>query len=124
MCTDFSIKAINSGVSNSIPVIGRSMELGPDLKSELFFRADGHEYKQSALKKLTQSDFQDDSGLFVLRDDIELINQRLLTWTGSYSFVAMNGFNLDIAKSLGVSETFANIMTNGLNTEGLTTGAM
>ena len=39
MCTDFSIKAIDADYNKKVPVIGRSMELGPDLKSELFFRA-------------------------------------------------------------------------------------
>ena len=123
MCTDFSIKAVNSNFQKSIPVIGRSMELGPDLKSELFFRPEKYIYKQIPLEAY-QPDLQDDSAQFVLRDDIAVINERLLTWTGNYGFVAMNGFKLAIAETFGLEETLANIVTNGFNTEGLTTGAM
>ena len=41
MCTDFSIKAENGDI-----IIGRSMELGIELNSELFFRSPHYEYDQ------------------------------------------------------------------------------
>lgn len=127
MCTDFSIKAIDADYNKKVPVIGRSMELGPDLKSELFFRAKNYSYTQGAAKKLVPSSTQDKSAKFLIRTDITQINEKLHSWKGKYGFVAMNGFEqkiVDVFKPQHLSSLLANIATNGLNTEGLTSGTM
>lgn len=124
MCTDFSIKALSLDPEKAMPVIGRSMELGPNLKSELFFRAKDFKYTQEAGKALTPPSSKDYLAQFIVRDDIAEINKHLYSWSGKYGFVAMNGFEKKIANTLDVSTLFANIATNGMNTEGLTTGSM
>lgn len=124
MCTDFSIKALSLDANKTIPVIGRSMELGPDLKSELFFRHKDHNYTQGAALALKPSAPDSKNAQFIVRRDIEKLNSHLATWRGKYGFVAMNGFEKNIAQDLNVAEIYANLASNGLNTEGLTTGCM
>ena len=122
MCTNFSITGMTLDPNKNIPVIGRSMELGPNLKSELFFRAQGHEYTQGAAKELTPYSLSSDE--FGVRGDIARINEKLYSWRGKYDFVALNGFEKSIAETIGTSEMLANIATNGMNKEGLTSGTM
>ncbi len=69
MCTDFLVKACEADFVN-----GRSMEFAPDLKSKLFFRGPGHNYKHS---------FPDSKFGY--------------TWIGKYGFVGMNVFDLPLA---------------------------
>lgn len=122
MCTNFSITGMTLDPNVNIPVVGRSMELGPNLKSELFFRSKGYEYTQGAAKELTPYSFSSEE--FTVRPDISLINNKLYTWKGKHDFVALNGFTTEIENSVGVTEMLANIATNGMNVEGLTTGTM
>lgn len=122
MCTNFSITGMTLDPNKNIPVIGRSMELGPDLKSELFFRSKGYHYTQGAAKELTPYSVASDE--FAVRQEINKINNKLYTWQGKYDFVAMNGFAVSIAENVGVSELMANIASNGMNKEGLTSGTM
>ncbi|KAF7765032.1 choloylglycine hydrolase [Pseudoalteromonas citrea] len=125
MCTDFSIKGLTLDPNKSIPVIGRSMELGPNLKSQIFFRPKNHEYKQliaKSLDTLTEDTARED---FILRCDINMITPLLLTWQGKYDFISLNGFKTSISNVLDKeSDPNANIATNGMNNEGLTTGTM
>ncbi|MFA0307485.1 linear amide C-N hydrolase [Vibrio splendidus] len=122
MCTNFSITGMTLDPNKNIPVVGRSMELGPSLKSELFFRSVGHKYTQGAAKELTPYSFASDE--FAVRPDITLVNTKLYTWQGKYDFVALNGFATSIEESIGVSQMLADIASNGMNKEGLTSGAM
>ncbi|WP_299006840.1 linear amide C-N hydrolase [uncultured Shewanella sp.] len=122
MCTNFSITGMTLDPNKNIPIIGRSMELGPNLKSELFFRGAGFDYIQGAAKELTPYSLPSDE--FVIRNDITKINEKLYSWQGKYDFVAMNGFEASIVENIDVSEQLANIATNGMNKEGLTTGTM
>jgi choloylglycine hydrolase len=122
MCTNFSITGMTLDPNKNIPVVGRSMELGPSLKSELFFRSKGHEYTQGAAKELTPYSFESDE--FVIRPDISLVNTKLYTWKGKYDFVALNGFSISIKESVGVTQMLADIASNGMNKEGLTSGTM
>ncbi|WP_227742624.1 hypothetical protein [Vibrio jasicida] len=122
MCTNFSITGMTLDPNKNIPVVGRSMELGPSLKSELFFRSKGHEYTQGAAKELTPYSFESDE--FVIRPDISLVNTKLYTWKGKYDFVALNGFSTSIKESVGVTQMLADIASNGMNKEGLTSGTM
>lgn len=114
MCTDFSIKA-KARNNSDVFVVGRTMELGPNLGSKLFFRPKNHEFRQ----KPEDSFFE-----FLASDDNEgeneiVLNYRLLvnkvkdiySWEGEYGFVGMNAFEQNMA-------------ANGMNTEGLTTGTM
>lgn len=123
MCTNFSITGMTLDPNKNIPVVGRSMELGPNLKSELFFRSGGHEYTQGAAKELTPYSGSG-SDEFEVRSDITLVNNKLYTWKGKYDFVALNGFSTSIQESIGVSQMLANIASNGMNKEGLTSGTM
>ena len=69
MCTDFLVKTAvsNCGGNEGLGFVnGRSMEFALDLKSELFFRSEGHEFKGS-------KDF---------------------SWTGKYGYVGMNFMGL------------------------------
>lgn len=122
MCTNFSVIGMTLNPNKNIPVVGRSMELGPNLKSELFFRSKDYDYTQGAAKELTPYSLSSDE--FVVRPDITLINNKLYSWQGKYDFVALNGFATDITDNIGVSHMLANIATNGMNKEGLTTGTM
>lgn len=104
MCTDFSIKAENGDI-----IIGRSMELGIELESELFFRSPHYEYDQCIGK----------DELSKLKQHVTLKNLKEIPapedmhkWRGEYGFLAMNAFQSDI------------VAANGMNTEGLTTGTM
>ncbi len=135
MCTDFSIKALTLDPDNkTIPVIGRSMELGPNLKSELFFRAEGFKYTQMAAHSLEKLSRDIDSTKFIVRSDINKITPKLLTWSGQYNFIALNGFATEISKALqpdsakkitkNQDDLYSDIATNGMNDQGLTTGAM
>lgn len=103
MCTDFSITTTKKET-----IIGRSMELGLELNSELFFRSVGSHYEQNpdsdVLQNLGESEDAE------VRKDIASI-KNLYNWTGCYGFVGMNGLHQNIA-------------ANGMNTEGLTTGTM
>lgn len=123
MCTNFAIAAMTLDKYNTIPVIGRSMELGPDLKSELFFRAKGYDYTQGAAQALTPDIILGED--FEIREDIATTNKMLYPrWQGKYDFVALNGFEQSITEHIGVEQLMADIATNGMNKEGLTTGAM
>ncbi|AZZ98608.1 linear amide C-N hydrolase [Pseudoalteromonas sp. R3] len=139
MCTDFSIKARTLDPNKFIPVIGRSMELGPNLKSELFFRGKGFSYQQLAVQVVADSLKQpekcklkdEDPKPFTPRADLNRIIPNLLTWTGKFNFMALNGFATEITQALQkMTETsidddlYASIATNGMNDQGLTTGAM
>ncbi|WP_281557850.1 linear amide C-N hydrolase [Thalassomonas sp. RHCl1] len=133
MCTDFSIKALTLDPNKIIPVIGRSMELGPNLKSELFFRGKGFSYKQMAAHSLERLLKDKDRTQFIPRADIKRIIPNLLTWTGKYNFMALNGFATEISQALqGAAkkssedndDLYSNIATNGMNDQGLTTGTM
>jgi len=106
MCTDFSITAENGDI-----IIGRSMELGIELDSELFFRSPHYEYDQCLNEK--------ELSLLSAQADVALKPQNKLPapnemhkWRGEYGFLAMNAFNVDVVAS------------NGMNTQGLTTGTM
>lgn len=106
MCTDFSIKATNGDI-----IIGRSMELGIELDSELFFRPPHYEYDQCLSEKdLTKLKSKGDVKL----KDFNTIPKpdAMHTWRGEYGFLAMNAFHSDV------------VAANGMNTEGLTTGTM
>ncbi|KZN29013.1 hypothetical protein N480_09605 [Pseudoalteromonas luteoviolacea S2607] len=125
MCTDFSIKALTLNPDKSIPVIGRSMELGPNLKSQIFFRSQNFEYTQLAGHSLDILAEDKTREHFILRPDINKITPLLLTWKGKYDFIALNGFATEISDVLDLkSDINANIATNGMNSEGLTTGTM
>ena len=93
MCTNFIINS-----KNREPVVGRSMEFGLDLGSEIFFRKPGHEFKQF----------------------MGLDPQFQFTWTGKYGFVAM-GVGIKIG-DLNLAEL--RLGTDGMNTEGLTVGSL
>ncbi len=106
MCTDFSITAENGDI-----IIGRSMELGIELSSELFFRSPHYEYDQCLNEK--------DLTALKSQQDVKLKNlteipapDEMHKWRGEYGFLAMNAFHSDI------------VAANGMNTEGLTTGTM
>lgn len=105
MCTNFSITS-----KENEPFIGRTMELGPNLGSELFFRPKGYEFTQkieeSTLSYLLK---QEEYGIEPL-ENLESITG-VASWVGKYGFVAMNAFGQDIS-------------ADGMNTEGLVTGCM
>ncbi|OED42647.1 hypothetical protein ACH42_11980 [Endozoicomonas sp. (ex Bugula neritina AB1)] len=103
MCTDFSIVAHNGDI-----IIGRSMELGIDLNSQLFFRGSDFSYTQTPDSELIQQ--IESSGEITFRKDLPLPEARF-SWKGQYGFIGMNAFGQPIA-------------SNGMNTEGLTTGTM
>jgi len=105
MCTNFSIKTKQNDL-----VIGRTMELGKSLDSELYFRKKGHHYKQNASDLFLEIIKKEPSEI-VLKPNLSLLKDHICTWNGIYGFVAMNGFGQDIA-------------ADGMNTEGLTTGTM
>ncbi|WP_462170005.1 linear amide C-N hydrolase [Pseudoalteromonas xiamenensis] len=125
MCTDFSIKALTLDPNKNIPVIGRSMELGPNLKSQIFFRPKNFEYTQLSVDSVDALTKDKTRECFVLRPDINKITPLLLTWKGKYDFIALNGFATEISEVLDLKNDLnANIATNGMNREGLTTGSM
>ncbi|WP_298768355.1 linear amide C-N hydrolase [uncultured Shewanella sp.] len=125
MCTDFSIKALTLDPDKSIPVIGRSMELGSNLQSQLFFRGKAFHYTQCASKSLEELLKDKGRTEFIPRRDIKQIIPNLLTWNGKYNFIALNGFATKISQTLGLKDDlYANIATNGMNDKGLTTGTM
>lgn len=105
MCTNFSMKTKNDN-----HIIGRTMELGFSLNSELFFRSPGFYYTQEANKELIENNLEAFNENFKVNPRIKSTTTPL-TWHGEYGFVAMN--------ALG-----ANIAADGMNTEGLTTGTM
>ena len=105
MCTNFSIKSIQND-----PFIGRTMELGPDLGSVLFFRPKGYQFTQMIEEStLTELRNNNDSCIIPL-DNLESITG-VASWCGKYGFAAMNAFGQDIC-------------ADGINTAGLTTGCM
>ncbi|MGB0945140.1 MAG: linear amide C-N hydrolase [Marinomonas sp.] len=106
MCTDFSIKANNGDI-----IIGRSMELGIELNSELFFRSPHYEYDQ-CLSENELSALKAQEGLKLKSLNEIPAPENMHTWQGKYGFMAMNAFHSDI------------VAANGMNTEGLTTGTM
>jgi len=105
MCTNFSIKTKQNDL-----VIGRTMELGKSLNSELYFRKKNHYYEQKASDLFLQI-IKTKPSEIELKPNLILLKNHICTWNGIYGFVAMNGFGQDIA-------------ADGMNTEGLTTGTM
>ena len=106
MCTDFSIKAENGDI-----IIGRSMELGIELNSELFFRSPHYEYDQ-CLSEHELTVLKAQEGLKLKSLNEIPAPEDMHKWRGEYGFLAMNAFHSDI------------VAANGMNTEGLTTGTM
>ncbi|MET4696727.1 linear amide C-N hydrolase [Endozoicomonas lisbonensis] len=104
MCTDFSISTKDNEV-----VVGRSMELGIELDSELFFRSPGFEYNQNPGQEVIAH--LEAAPDITLRTDLPDLNS-MYSWKGLYGFTALNAFHSDI------------VATNGMNTHGLTTGTM
>lgn len=107
MCTNFSLTT-----KQNEQIIGRTMELGPDLKSKLFFRPAGYVFNQKPSESFFEALREQDPRHkeFVLLKNIKKI-KKLYSWKGVYGYIAMNAFNQDIA-------------ADGMNTEGLTTGTM
>ncbi|WP_196888066.1 linear amide C-N hydrolase [Aureivirga sp. CE67] len=105
MCTNFSIKTTSGS-----PIIGRSMELGPNLNSKLYFRPKGFEFDQRVPASFFETLSNKSNGEFVVLSGMESI-QNIYSWTGEYGFMAMNAFGEMIAG-------------DGMNTEGLVTGCM
>ncbi|WP_196888067.1 linear amide C-N hydrolase [Aureivirga sp. CE67] len=105
MCTTFSIRT-----KKNTPIVGRTMELGPNLISKLYFRPEGFDFSQkirdSFFKKLRLMT----GGAIEFKKDIENL-PNLYSWKAKYGFVAMNAFAEMIA-------------ADGMNTQGLTTGMM
>ena len=100
MCTDFSINALTFDSDKQISIIGRSMELGPYLKSELFFRGEGYSYKQISAQLLEPLSKDTDIKQHIIRHDIKKITPNLLSWTGKYNFIAFNGFATEMTSTL------------------------
>lgn len=105
MCTNFSMTTKNEN-----HIIGRTMELGFNLGSKLFFRSPGFIYKQNVEKDLIEKNLEVFEEYFTVDRKIKP-DTTPYQWEGEYGFVAMN--------ALG-----ANIAADGMNTEGLTTGTM
>lgn len=107
MCTNFSLTTEQNDI-----IIGRTMELGPNLESKLFFRPVGHQFNQdpgASFFEFLRSQKKGEE-LFKLIPEIQSI-ENLYIWKGKIGYMAMNGFGQDIA-------------ADGINTEGLTTGTM
>ncbi len=114
MCTDFSIKA-KARNNSDVFVIGRTMELGPNLDSRLFFRPKEYKFNQnpedSFFEFLNSNDNIGDDCIIV-KDELENnMVENIYNWHGIYGFVGMNALGQNMA-------------ANGMNTEGLTTGTM
>lgn len=107
MCTNFSLTTKQNDI-----IIGRTMELGPNLESKLFFRPVGHQFNQDPVTSFFEFLRNQKRGAeeFKLIPGIQSI-EKLYTWKGKIGYMAMNGFGQDIA-------------ADGINTEGLTTGTM
>ena len=105
MCTNFSVKTKQNEI-----VIGRTMELGLSLASKLYFRKKNHYFEQEASEEFFD-EIKKDPIIIKLKPNLDSLKNRLCTWKGTYGFIAMNGFEQDIA-------------ADGMNTEGLTTGTM
>ncbi|MCW8345444.1 linear amide C-N hydrolase [Vibrio sp. ZSDZ65] len=110
MCTNFYIRTKKNEM-----VIGRTLEFALDVDSDIFFRKPGYRYSQDIRKILNQIQTElqlSDKQLENFQINAETPDaEQLYSWEGKYGFVAMG--------SLG--QSFA---TNGLNTQGLTTGTM
>jgi penicillin V acylase-like amidase (Ntn superfamily) len=104
MCTNFSFTS-----SQNEPFIGRTMELGPDLGSELFFRPQNHRFSQIPEETTLDAVKIKNAGIVPLENLKDITG--VASWVGKYGFVAMNAFSQDI-------------VADGMNTEGLTTGCM
>jgi len=114
MCTDFSVKA-KARNNSDVYVVGRTMELGPNLGSKLFFRPKEYEFTQQpedSFFEFLRSKYNVGENRIIVNPKLKQ-NQvdDLYTWEGKYGFVGMNAFEQNMA-------------ANGMNTEGLTTGTM
>ena len=114
MCTDFSIKA-KARNNSDVFVIGRTMELGPNLGSKLFFRPKDYEFNQKPEDSFFEFLASDGNvGENKIKVHPKLVKNQvkdIYNWKGTYGFVGMNAFEQNMA-------------ANGMNTEGLTTGTM
>ncbi len=114
MCTDFSMKA-RARNNSDVFMVGRTMELGPNLGSELFFRPRNYEFNQNP----EETFFDALRSTYNTGENKILVHSKLMqgqvkniySWKGKYGFVGMNAFKQHMA-------------ANGMNTKGLTTGTM